>query len=64
MIERRGRLFSLRLAEPAEKRSREPSEAVFEWLDPMILAGTWTWMQTAKGWAVAQPPKRPRRAKR
>lgn len=65
MIERRGRLFSLQLAQASNPRSSAPVQSAFEWVDPTVLSGTWTWAENDKGLAfAAKLRKAPRAAQR
>jgi hypothetical protein len=46
VIERRGVRFTLRSEEPSPQ---PPRKAFFEWLDPHVEAGEWTWDLTGAG---------------
>ena len=57
VIERRGVRFRV-IAEPGET-SAGPNPTLFDFVDPSVLSGQWTWKAGAKG--VAFSPRRKRR---
>lgn len=52
IIERRGVRFRL-VAEPPAARPRVAKTAVFEYLDPAVRAGQWTWSPGREGAAFS-----------
>lgn len=58
VIERRGIRFRL-IAEEAQSQPQRPTTALFDYVDPVVLSGQWTWNTGARG--VAFSPRRKRR---
>lgn len=46
-IARRGTVYRLSVARPAKKRA--PASVTFEWLDPVVERGQWTFETAARG---------------
>jgi antitoxin (DNA-binding transcriptional repressor) of toxin-antitoxin stability system len=43
VVERRGTRFSIRAEKASDRRPTHRRQPLFEWVDPAIEAGQWTW---------------------
>ena len=58
IIERRGVQYAVKIHPfPTEKTA--PESKYFEWIDPVVMSGQWTWTLTKNG--LRFTPRRPRK---
>ena len=58
IIERRGVRYTLK-SQPAPARRAPKKTRYFEWVDPAVMSGQWTWTLTKSG--LRFTPRRPRK---
>ena len=58
IIERHGVQYTLK-SQPAQTKPHPAKNRYFEWVDPAVMSGQWTWTLTKKG--LRFKPRRPRK---